>query len=507
MSHYLLEHSLFDAKTVKKYEQQVVASGAVTEFDLMSAAGACAYAELRDAFGTPTGLHIFCGSGNNGGDGYVIAQLAAVDSIPVSVYEFGSTEKLSAEARTARQLCVEANVSFSPFSLSTDLSEGVIVDSLLGTGLKGPLRGQVAEAIECINSSMLPVLAVDIPSGLCADTGHVDSVAIRADMTVTFIAPKQGLFTGRGPAVCGDIVYDSLDIDQAILQQYPPATVLMSSEHLINFLPDLAVDGHKYQRGHCMVVGGDHGCGGAAILAAQSSLVAGAGLTSLATREQHVTACLSRQPEIMACGVASGQQLEPLLGKPSVLVLGPGLGQSSWSEQLFQKAMAADLPMVVDADGLNILAQGRVVSDCSDRRWVLTPHAGEAARLLAVSVAEIERDRFAAVRAIQEKYSAAVVLKGVGSLVLGVKSKTINICPYGNPAMATAGMGDLLSGIIGGLLSQGLDLDTAAELGCCLHAEAADMAVEEQGLRGFIASDILNFLPPVLNQHMGMDSD
>jgi NAD(P)H-hydrate epimerase len=507
MSHYLLEHSLFDAKTVKKYEQQVVASGVVTEFDLMSAAGACAYAELCDAFGTPTGLHIFCGSGNNGGDGYVIAQLAAADGIPVIVYEFGSTEKLSAEAKAARQLCVDRKVSFSVFSLSTDLSEGIIVDSLLGTGLKGPLRDQVAEAIECINSSMLPVLAVDIPSGLCADTGNVDSIAVRADITITFIAAKQGLFTGRGPALCGDVVYDSLDVDQAILQQNSPSTVLMSLEYLIDFLPELAMDGHKYQRGHCMVVGGDYGCGGAAILAAQSSLVTGAGVTSLATREQHITACLTRQPEIMACGVASGQQLEPLLAKPSVLVLGPGLGQSSWSEQLFQKAMAANLPTVVDADGLNILAQGRVVSDFSDRRWVLTPHAGEAARLLGVSITEIERDRFAAVRNIQEKYSAVVVLKGPGSLVLGVNSKTINICPYGNPAMATAGMGDLLSGIIGGLLAQGLDLDTAAELGCCLHGLSADSAVDERGDRGFVASDILEFLPMVLNQQADIDGE
>ena len=507
MSHYLLEESLYDANTVKKFEQQAVASGAVTEFDLMLKAGACAYAELREAFGIPSKLHVFCGSGNNGGDGYVIAQLALVDGIPVCLYEFGSAEKLSVEAKAARQLCIDAKVSFSDFSITTDLSAGVIVDSLLGTGLEGPLREGVSEAIDCINNSMLPVLAVDIPSGLCADTGHVDTVAVRADVTVTFVAAKQGLFTAVGPAVCGDVVYDSLDVDEAILQQYPPSTVLMSLEHLIDFLPELAVDGHKYQRGYCMVIGGDYGSGGAAILAAQSSLVTGAGVTGLATREQHIAACLTRQPEIMACGVASGQQLEPLLDKPSVLVLGPGLGQSSWSEQLLQKAIAINLPTVMDADALNILAQGRVVSDFSDRRWVLTPHVGEAAKLLAVSVADVERDRFAAVRAIQEKYSAVVVLKGVGSLVLGVRSKTIHICPYGNPAMATAGMGDLLSGIIGGLLAQGLDLDTAAELGCCLHAEAADMAVEEQGLRGFVASDILNFLPATLNQYMDIESD
>ncbi len=501
MSHYLLEQLLFDAKTVKQLERRSVASGAVTEFDLMVKAGSFAYAELREAFGTRKRLHVFCGSGNNGSDGYIIAQLAALDKLTVSLYEFGNAENMSTDAKAARQRCVDANVSFEPFTVTTDLSDGVIVDSLLGTGLSGPLREQVAEAIECINSSMLPVLAVDIPSGLCADTGHVDGIAVRADLTVTFIAAKQGLFTGRGPAMCGDIVYDSLEIDEAILQRRAPATALMSLDDLIDYIPELAVDGHKYQRGHCMVVGGDHGSGGAAILAAQSSLIAGAGVISLVSREQHIAACLTRQPEIMACSVASGQQLEPLLDKPSVLVLGPGLGQSSWSEQLLQKAMAVNLPMVVDADALNILSQGRVVCDFSDRRWVLTPHPGEAARLLGVSVADIERDRFSAVRAIQQKYSAVVILKGAGSLVLGTRSNTINICPYGNPAMATAGMGDLLSGIIGGLLAQGVDMDTAAELGCCIHGAAADLAVDQRGHRGFVASDILEFLPTILNQY------
>jgi len=200
----------------------------------------------------------------------------------------------------------------------------------------------------------------------------------------------------------------------------------------------------------------------------------------------------------MACGVISGQQLEPWLDKPSVLVVGPGLGRSAWSEQLLQKAVAAGLPMVLDADALNILADGRVVKS-TDHTWVLTPHAGEAARLLNTTVAEIEVDRFSAVQKIQEKYNAVVLLKGPGTLIAGA-NQIIKVCPYGNPGMATAGMGDLLSGIIGGLIAQGLSLQDAAELGCCLHSAAADKLVEDVGLRGIAASDLLPYLHKLLNQ-------
>lgn len=248
-----------------------------------------------------------------------------------------------------------------------------------------------------------------------------------------------------------------------------------------------------------MVIGGDHGYGGAVAMAAEASLRVGSGLTSVATQPEHVATVLSRCPEIMACGVISGQQLEPWLKRPSVLVAGPGLGRSAWSEQLLQKAVASQLPMVLDADALNILAEGRVVRDKTDRQWVLTPHAGEAARLLDISVAEIQADRFAAVQKIQEKYHAVVLLKGPGTLIAGPNQR-IKICPYGNPGMATAGMGDLLSGIIGGLIAQGLSLQDAAELGCCLHSSAADKLVDTVGYRGIAATDLLPYLRQLLNQ-------
>lgn len=247
-----------------------------------------------------------------------------------------------------------------------------------------------------------------------------------------------------------------------------------------------------------MIIGGDHGYGGAASMAAEASLRVGSGLTSVATQPQHVSSILARCPEIMACGVISGQQLEPWLEKPSVLVVGPGLGRSAWSEQLLQKAVASGLPMVLDADALNILADGRVVK-ATDHAWVLTPHAAEAARLLNISVAEVEANRFSAVQQIQQKYNAVVILKGPGSLI-AADNQITKICPYGNPGMATAGMGDLLSGIIGGLIAQGLSLQDAAELGCCLHSAAADKLVDDSGYRGIAATDVLPHLHRLLNQ-------
>ena len=500
MSHYLIQQALFDAKTVGELDQLACQKGNISPFELMSRAGDGAFAELLENFGRPDCIHVFCGAGNNGGDGYIIASLAAHEKISVRVYELGNPARMSDETKLARQQCVDANIIFESFDSSCNLSEGIIVDSLIGTGFKGVLRDEFAIAIECINSSLLPVLAVDIPSGLASDTGAVQEVAVKADITVTFVAPKQGLFTGRGTALCGDIVYDSLDIPADILQQRLPSAELMSVDDLLEYLPEPEADVHKSQRGHCMVIGGDHGTGGASLLAAQSCLQVGAGVVSHATRPEHVSASLVRQPEIMACGVVSGQELEPLLDRPTVLVVGPGLGRSSWSEQILQKAMSMDVPMVVDADALNIIADGRVVTNIANRSWVMTPHPGEAARLLGVSVTEIETDRFAAVRKLQQKYNAVILLKGAGTLIYGDQTRPIQVCPYGNPAMATAGMGDILSGVIGGLIAQGMDLFTATELACCLHSKAADMAVDKLGHRGLVASDVLTFVRAILNQ-------
>tara|TARA_A100001015_G_scaffold3217_1_gene4346 strand:+ start:3716 stop:4375 length:660 start_codon:yes stop_codon:yes gene_type:complete len=201
---------------------------------------------------------------------------------------------------------------------------------------------------------------------------------------------------------------------------------------------------------------------------------------------------LTRQPEVMAIGVSSGQELEPFLNRPSVLVLGPGLGTSAWSEQLLQRALDTKILTVIDADALNIISSEKVkISREHAENCVITPHPGEAARLLNISVKEVELDRISAAIKLQKVYGTTVVLKGSGTIVCGHTSEVVSICPYGNPGMASAGMGDLLSGIIGGLLAQSLSCISAAELGCCLHSYAADMMVNQLGQRGLLATDLL----------------
>ena len=502
MSHFLsdsqLQDNLYSANTVRKIDQSAIAKLNNDAIKLMNRAGMAAFDELVEAFGKPSLITVFCGSGNNAGDGYILAARAAQKCIPVQVLELSETKKLSSETLNARQYAQDNNVSLNGFNPDQEIMQGVIVDCLLGIGYKGKLREPYDQAINLINTAGLPVLSMDIPSGLNPDTGAVEDNAVTADLTVTFVAAKQGLFTGKGPALCGEIIYHSLDISEHLFDQFQPSAKLLDLFQLLELLPHFVGDEYKNQKGHCMVIGGDHGYGGAASLAAEASLRVGSGLTSVATQPQHVSNILARCPEIMACGVTSGQQLEPWLEKPTVLVVGPGLGRTSWSEQLLQKAVASGLPMVLDADALNILADGRVIKT-TDHSWILTPHAGEAARLLKISVAEVEADRFSAVQQIQQKYNAVVLLKGPGSLIAGDNQIT-KICPYGNPGMATAGMGDLLSGIIGGLVAQGLSLQDAAELGCCLHSAAADKLVDSTGYHGIAATDILPHLHRLLNQ-------
>jgi len=502
MSHFLSQNSiqdnLYSAETVRQLDVAAIKSIEGRAIRLMKRAGKAAFDEMLNTFGQPTLINIFCGSGNNAGDGYILAALAAQRRMPVRVVELGNASKFSAETSQAREFALQAEVPMTAFDPSLEINEGIVVDALLGIGCSGPLRDQYAQAVAVINDSSLPILAIDIPTGLNADTGSVIDTAVKADCTVTFIGAKKGLFTGRGPALCGEIIYDSLEICDSLFQDYQPDAQLMDLHDLMESFPEFELDVYKNQRGHCMVIGGDQGYGGAVAMAAEAAVRVGSGLTSVATQPQHISTVLTRCPEVMACGVISGQQLEPWLDRPTTLVVGPGLGRTAWSEQLLQKAVATGLPMVLDADALNILAQGRVIPTFEGHQWVLTPHAAEAARLLDVTVEEIQADRFAAVRNIQQKYNAVVLLKGSGTLIAGQDS-VIKVCPYGNPAMATAGMGDVLSGIIGGLIAQGMNLQMATELGCCLHSAAADMAVNERGYRGISATDLLPYIRDLLN--------
>ncbi len=259
------------------------------------------------------------------------------------------------------------------------------------------------------------------------------------------------------------------------------------------------LDAHKGLFGHVMIVGSDYGMPGAARLAAEGALRVGAGLVSVITKKEHISSIMSGRPELLCYGVEGiTPLLDTLIHKASVIVLGPGLGQSVWSKRLFDKLIASPQPIVVDADGLNWLA--RTQSSVPRTNWVLTPHPGEAARLLNTTTQEIQKNREQSAQQLQKQYNGVIVLKGAHSIVTHSQKSSIKICESGNPGMASPGMGDLLSGMIAGLVAQGLKLEQAAEAGVLLHAEAADRVASRQGQRGLLASDLFSELPLVINE-------
>ncbi|MBQ0799322.1 MAG: NAD(P)H-hydrate dehydratase [Porticoccaceae bacterium] len=521
--------ALYSAAQVRELDRRAIEVCGIPGIVLMKRAGRAGFEALLQRWPEPEQITVFCGAGNNGGDGYIIAGLAQQRGIQTRVVQLTPGQELQGDARAAWQFASDcavpmlafSEISFSETSTRNDavdwLTSGVIVDALLGTGLSRPVTDDYRLAIECMNDSGLPVLAVDVPSGLHSDTGAELGVAVAAAVTVSFIGRKVGLTTGRGPALVGEQVFNDLDVPAEVYVDDSSDAVAIAEtlklEHLLSKVPRRARDAHKGEFGHVLVVGGDTGFGGAVLMAAEAAARVGAGLVSVATRPEHVAAVLARCPELMVRGVPSGQELEPLLEAPSVIVIGPGLGRSPWSEQMLQQVLLAKKPMVIDADALNLLSEGHIApldtalnTPPDAERWtalphVLTPHPGEAARLLNVTNLNIQQDRLEACRQLQQKYGGTVLLKGAGTVIANAdQNLALKICPYGNPGMATGGMGDVLSGVIGGLMAQGFDSDFAAELGACLHSKAADKAAAQTGERGLLASDLLGYIRALLNE-------
>ncbi len=486
------DNSLYDLSNVIKIEKQHLKKINSTEYALALKAAEALYQELTRKFGQPNSINVFCGGGKNAADGYLLSALASAKSIPVRVFELGNPCQFSPTIACARETALNANAELNVFSGEEIIDHGIIVDALIGIGLRGKINEKYRCAIQKMNFSNLPTVSIDVPSGLNSGTGGVLDIAVNADLTVTFLVYKQGLFTGYGPSCCGSLILRRLGLERGENLNGLASATIMSLEKLCKILPSRLNYSCKTNYGHVLVIGGDYGYAGAGIIAAQGAARIGAGLVSLATRPEHISAMLTRQPEVMAIGVSSGQELEPFLSRPSVLVLGPGLGTSAWSEQLLQKALDTKISMVIDADALNIISSGKIqISRENAENCVITPHPGEAARLLNISVKEVELDRVSAVIELQKVFGTTVVLKGLGTIVCGRSSEVVSICPYGNPGMASAGMGDLLSGVIGGLLAQSLSCISAAELGCCLHSHAADVLVDQLGQRGLMATDLL----------------
>ncbi len=491
-----LPKTLYRTEQVKELERIAINEYGISGFNLMAKAGYEVFQCLTSKWPNAYTVAVFCGSGNNGGDGYIAASLAQQAGLQVCVYALATAEKLSGDALAAYQNFVSANGKVVLFDAPQPINADVLVDALLGTGLNRPVTGRYAEAIQAINASELPVIAIDIPSGLNADTGYVHDHVVKANCTVTFIGLKQGLFSGQAAEYCGEIFYTSLLVPDEVFQKITPSAYRVTHAPM----PRRNRCAHKGVYGHVLVIGGDRGFIGAARLAAEAALRTGAGLVSIATRPEHSSIISLTRPEPMCHGVASGGQLSPLLQKATVIVIGPGLGQSEWAKDLLITAILARKLMVIDADALNILANttsARHKLALAPSTCVLTPHTGEAARLLVTTTSAIQQDRFAAAHNIQRKYSGVVVLKGAGTLI--ASEDDLAISTTGNPGMASGGMGDVLSGVIGALLAQGLALKDAAQQGVFLHGLAADLAVEKDGERGLLASDLMPYLRKLVN--------
>ncbi len=495
---------LYRAEQVRELDRIAIEERGIAGIQLMKRAGRAVLDTLLECWPEPELITVYCGTGNNGGDGYIVAALAAEKNIPVQVIRVGDASKLAGDADSAFDYAWNNHVEMTDLEKAQAPEQGVIVDALLGTGLGGGVRDEFRTAIEQINQSGLPVIAVDIPSGLCGDSGAVLGCAAKADLTVSFIGLKRGLYTAMGPEYSGEIFFDDLAVPADIYEQIDAGVELLELDELLYALPARQRHDHKGCFGHVLVIGGDSGFGGAVAMAAEAAARCGAGLVSVATQPEHVAGVMARCPELMVRAVANHHELAPLLENASVLVVGPGLGQSSWSEQLLHHAVAhaveQDKPVVMDADALNLLAEGRVIEDYPSR-WLLTPHPGEAARLLDCSTDAVQKGRFPMAATLKERYKAAVILKGAGSLV-AAPGAPMALCPYGNPGMASGGMGDVLSGVLGALLAQGLNLATTARLGSCLHGYSADWLAQEYGERGLLASDLIAVMRQLLNRSL-----
>jgi len=483
--------ALYTAEQVRRIDRNAIEHGGIAGFELMRRAADAVFASLRQRWPDARRITVLAGAGNNGGDALLVGGLALQHGLEVQA--FALADPAGRDAARARAMFLEAGGRIAPVDVATDFSTvDVVIDGLFGTGLARAVEGAAAAVIERVNAGRVPVLAIDIPSGLSADTGMRLGVAMRAQSTVSLVGWKRGLFTGDAADCVGAAELAPLDIPAAAYKGIEPDAVLLDGVGA-PALPKRAGNVNKSHFGHVLAIGGDIGMGGAIRLAGEAALRAGAGLVSVATRGAHVGPLIAGRPELMARAIEDAAALDEPLRRATVIAIGPGLGQQDWGVLLWRAVLAAGLPMVVDADALNLLAQQpRALPNA-----VLTPHPGEAARLLGCDTAAIQRDRYAAVRALAQRYEAVAVLKGAGSLVADLAGR-VSVCPWGNAGMASGGMGDVLTGVIAALLAQGLSPWDAACAGVALHARAGDRAAGDAP-RGLVASDLFVPLRELVN--------
>lgn len=506
LSHSNPKTPLFSADQVGELESILFDEFGLSALTLMERAGAAAFSMLNRHWPDLKRLVVVCGPGNNGGDGYVVARLAVESGMDVTLV--GYSEPKSDEARVARDRAEEAGLELQTVSIEALCQGDVVVDGLLGSGLIRPPEGPAREVISLINRCGAPVLSLDIPSGLESDTGATPGRVVQADFTVTFIGFKPGLLTGRGREFCGELELASLEVPNEVYDRITPIAQCLSDHQVAALLPHRPQDVHKGQVGRLLIVGGEIGMSGAVTMAGEAAYRVGAGLVTLATRSEHAALIAHHRPELMTRGVEDSAALAVLIDEVDAVVIGPGLGNGEWASEMLDSLLEVDIPLIIDADGLNRLAEraGQSGLPLQRQNWILTPHPGEAGRLLNCVSGEVQSDRFASIEAILRRFGGVCVLKGSGTLV-GEQEQLPLLCHRGNSGMASGGMGDVLSGVIGGLLVQGMTPMHAASAGVWLHALAADTTAEEEGEIGMVALDLMPGVRYHRNRLVGLDPD
>jgi ADP-dependent NAD(P)H-hydrate dehydratase / NAD(P)H-hydrate epimerase len=488
-----MSNLFYSAQQVRCGESVAAKAKGLEMFGLMERAGQAVFAIGMAQYPAANHWLVCCGQGNNGGDGYIVASLAKSVGIYVTVWQHGNPEQLKGDAQVAYQHWLSHGGVTFPVADELPEEVDVIIDALLGTGLKGEVRDATWQVIQRLNQFDKPIISVDIPSGLCADTGNVLGIAIHADHTVSFIGLKQGLITGRARDYVGMLHYAGLGIEETFNQQNKATVTAIDPKSLSKLLPKRRACAHKGNHGRALLVGGNIGMGGAVILAAMACAKSGVGLAAVMSHANNVTPLLVSIPEVMSCDWENERLLLERVDWCDVIAIGPGLGRDSKAQRLLSLAQSSPKPKVVDADALYFLG----LEPNIDSQRIITPHPGEASHLLNMPIESIEKNRFSAVQALQAKFGGVVVLKGAGTLVCD--GQDTYVCLAGNPGMASGGMGDVLSGIIASLLAQGLNVSEAARMGVLIHSMAADKSALEHGERGLLASDLLHYIRRLVN--------
>ena len=437
---------------------------------------------------------VVTGTGHNAGDGFIIALLALKSGKNVQLWPLTDINQLPINARKAANdyLAAGGQCIDQPQQKNYDC----IIDAIFGTGLNRVVTGHYAQAIKWINQQNITTVAVDIPSGLDADTGAIQGIAISAQITIAIICYKPGLFTNHGKDRVGELFLADLDVPEDLFSQASTAIKLLGDEIFKHPLLHHQHNSHKGAFGHVLVVGGKTAMLGAAILTARAALRSGCGLVESVCLSQHSVSMALQCPELMTCNSLNDSRL---INSAQVIAIGPGLGLDSVAKKTFADCLEQNTSMVIDADALTLMAQHYQFDNTSvlpikfSDQVVLTPHPKEAARLLNCDTQTIQNDRIAAALALSKRYRAQVVLKGSGTIICGTTGEVF-ICPRGYSGMATAGMGDVLTGIIAGLMAQGLAALEAAKIAVYWHALAAENCQKGNSL---IASDVIEQLTSI----------